>query len=247
MPSLRWYSIDLHIHSVLSPCSTWDMSPLKIISRAKEVNLDMISITDHNSLRNFPAFYEAGKKSGIMVLPGIEVQTKEEVHLLVYFKSYIEGLRFEVNLRKNSPLVYDSEDVIKPQLLVDEFDMVKSVEKRFLLISTNLSLEETIKIARRYETLIILAHINRSSFSIFSQLGFIPKGLDVDGVELSLKGKLKINIPENLNQVLFSDAHSLEEIQPNLTTVFLRDLNWDELKTLFKSSNCRNIRRKCDV
>lgn len=244
---MRWYSLDLHIHSVLSPCSTWDMSPGKVIPKAKEIGLDMICITDHHSVRNFPAFCEAGKRLGIQVLSGIEVQSREEVHLLVYFKNYIEALRLEVLLRKHSPLFLDDTDTIKPQIVVNEEDMVKSIEKRLLMPSVNLSLEDIIALARRFETLIFLAHANRSSFSIFSQLGFIPPELDVDGVEISPRGKLKVKIPENLKVVCFSDAHALSDFEPYLTQLYLKNLNWEEIMILFKREGDRFIRRRYDV
>ncbi len=223
------------------------MSPRKIISKAKTMGLDMIGITDHHSIRNYPAFCEAGKKYDIQVLPGIEVQSREEVHLLIYFKNYLEALRFEVLLRKHLPVIFDDVDAVKPQIIVNEKDMVKSIEKRLLMPSVNLSLEEIISKAREYNTFILLAHVNRSSFSIFSQLGFIPPGLNIEGVEMSSHGTLKVKIPKHLKMVCFSDAHDISDLEPNLTQVYLNELNWEGLLYIFKTEEDRYIRRKYDV
>ncbi len=76
---------DLHIHTCLSPCGDLDMSPRKIVQTAMEKGLDMIAITDHNSTRNVRTCVEIGKKSGLFVIPGCEVNTQEEVHCLCYF------------------------------------------------------------------------------------------------------------------------------------------------------------------
>jgi len=92
---LKWVGVDLHIHTILSPCGDWDMSPKKIVERAKEVGLSVMGITDHHMVENFPAVSYWGKRLGILVIPGMEIQTKEEVHVLALFKDYELAYNFQ--------------------------------------------------------------------------------------------------------------------------------------------------------
>lgn len=81
------FAVDLHIHSALSPCGDEDMTPNNIVNMALIKGLDIIAVTDHNSAANLPAILEVGKKQGLMIVPGIEVQTKEEVHIICLFRT----------------------------------------------------------------------------------------------------------------------------------------------------------------
>ena len=77
--------VDLHIHSCLSPCAEEDMTPANICGMAHIKGLDAIAVTDHSSARSLPYVKEAADYYGLILLPGIEVTTREEVHLLGYF------------------------------------------------------------------------------------------------------------------------------------------------------------------
>lgn len=243
---LQWYNLDLHIHSVLSPCSTWDMSPKKVLAEAKEKGIDLISITDHHSVRNFPGFCKRGKLCGVKVIPAMEVQTKEEVHLLLYFRTYEQAIRFEVEVLKNSPSIIDEVSAIKPQCVVNQDDMVINVEKRLLIFSVELNLDSIIKLARTYETLIILAHINRPAFSIYSQLGFIPPDIDIDGVEIYNYMNSELSIPDNVGIIYGSDAHDLSTIGKFITQAWVNEPTWEELRLALRNIGGRLLRRKHD-
>ncbi|MBT9129901.1 MAG: DNA polymerase III PolC-type [candidate division WS2 bacterium] len=243
---LQWYNFDLHIHSVLSPCSTWDMSPKKVLAEAKKKGLDLIGITDHHSVRNYPGFCKRGKISGVKLIPAMEVQTKEEVHLLLYFRSYQQALRFEVEILKKSPSIMDDVTAIKPQCLVNDNDMVIKVEKQLLLFSVDLPLDTVIKLARTYEVLVILAHINRPAFSIYSQLGFIPPDIDIDGVEIDNYTNCKPIIPKNVGIIYGSDAHDLPTIGRFVTQAWVNEPTWEELKLALRNIEGRWLRRKDD-
>ncbi|MBN1934335.1 MAG: PHP domain-containing protein, partial [Anaerolineae bacterium] len=82
---MRQLSVDLHVHTVLSPCAEVEMIPPLIVQQALEMGLDAIAITDHNCAANVSAVIEAARDSGLIVLPGMEVQSREEVHLLCLF------------------------------------------------------------------------------------------------------------------------------------------------------------------
>ena len=76
------YFADLHIHSCLSPCGDDDMTPANICGMAKLKGLDVIAVADHNTARNLPAAKEACDAYEMLLLPAMEITTREEVHLL---------------------------------------------------------------------------------------------------------------------------------------------------------------------
>src|SRR5690554_3255064 len=80
------FKADLHIHTLLSPCAELEMTPKNIIMKARESGLDIIGITDHNSTLNAQVVKKAGEQSGVFVLAGAEVTTREEVHCLAFFE-----------------------------------------------------------------------------------------------------------------------------------------------------------------
>ena len=76
--------VDLHIHSYYSDGT---MSPKEIVKEAKNKNLGVISITDHNVLDSYEEFKEEAKKEGIIPIRGVEIDSIFEgklVHLLAY-------------------------------------------------------------------------------------------------------------------------------------------------------------------
>jgi len=84
---VKTFRADLHIHTCLSACAELDMTPPKIIRKAREKGLQIIAITDHNSAENIPAF-NALKYEDIKVFAGMEITTSEEVHVLALFEDY---------------------------------------------------------------------------------------------------------------------------------------------------------------
>ncbi len=71
MRSLRGFRADLHIHTVASACAEIEMLPPLIVERARQLGLDLIAITDHNSAVNVAAVCEAAHESDLVVWPGI--------------------------------------------------------------------------------------------------------------------------------------------------------------------------------
>lgn len=216
---MSWVGLDLHIHTVLSPCGDWDMSPKKIIERAKEVGLSVIGITDHHMVENYPAVAFWGEKKGVVVIPGMEIQTKEEVHVLAFFKDYNGAFMFQKELWKYLPKSRNNEDIFGAQVVVNEKEEVERVEDRLLLTSVDLSLEDVTKLIRYFEGIIVLAHVNKPSFSVLSNLGFIPENLDYDLIELAEINNINNFIRNNPmiyrnkdKLIISSDAHYLEDI-----------------------------------
>ena len=92
---LQEVTVDLHVHTCLSPCATLDMTPRKIVARALEMKLDMIAVTDHNSAENAGAVISAAADVPLTVLPGFEVTSAEEAHVVCLFGRLEDALAFQ--------------------------------------------------------------------------------------------------------------------------------------------------------
>ncbi|MFN3699854.1 MAG: PHP domain-containing protein [Dictyoglomus sp.] len=222
---MRWVGIDLHIHTVLSPCGDWNMSPKKIIEKAQKVGLEVIGITDHHIVENFPAVSFWGKKAEVVVLPGMEIQTKEEVHVLAIFRDYERAVIFQEIIWRYLPEEKNNEELLGIQVVVNEKEEVERIEDKLLLTSINLSLKEVIRLIKELDGIVILAHIDKPAFSVISNLGFIPENLEFDFIELSRNINLKkffSNNPRllskrNKNIIISSDAHYIDDIKEPMT------------------------------
>ena len=85
--NLNLFKADLHIHTCLSPCAELEMSPKEIVKKIQELRIDIVAITDHNSSLNINGLKDASKELDFNLFYGMEITTKEEVHLLGYFPS----------------------------------------------------------------------------------------------------------------------------------------------------------------
>lgn len=211
------YYVDLHIHSALSPCADNDMTPNNIVNMASIKDLDIIAVTDHNSVENVEAVLNCGRKMGILVVPGMEIETREEVHTLCYFSSLKNALEMQEIVYASMPLIDNREDIFGEQIIMDERDNVKGRFKRLLITATELSLEEVQFHVYRLGGAMVPAHVDRNSYSIISNLGMIPPEIHVKCIEVSkgcdVKKYIK-QIPELGRYKLLrnSDAHTLGDI-----------------------------------
>ncbi len=219
---LTQFRADLHVHTCLSPCAEEEMSPLAIVSEAKKKGLDIIGICDHNSTMNVGAVRQAGRREGLAVIGGIEVCSKEEVHILCLFdkKQSLQKMQLLIDQNlseENNPELFGQ------QYLCDEYNAILGRETKLLIGATELTVEDIVENARRLGGLAIASHVDREYFSIFSQLGFVPEGLHIDALEVSSRhsvAEVRQYFPQTRNYPLvrFSDAHRLEEIGKTSTT-----------------------------
>ena len=216
MSSPPVFLADLHVHTCLSPCADWEMSPRKIIQRAGEAGMDILAICDHNSAGNAPPLIHLGKESGITVFPGMEICTREEVHILALFDKMKQARTLQEIIHATLEGVNNPE-IFGYQILADKDDYVLGEEPRLLLGASSLTLNQTVDTIHNLQGLAIAAHIDRPAFGILGQLGFIPPDLALDAVEISPltwaspeRHSLldKISIPS----IVSSDAHSLKQI-----------------------------------
>ncbi|SDK58849.1 PHP domain-containing protein [Natronincola ferrireducens] len=210
-------AVDLHIHSGLSPCSSNDMTPNNIIQMAVLKGLDAIAITDHNSTKNLRSFVNVAKKHNIICIPGIEITTKEEVHLLALFQNISAALEFQLILDDTLPKAPNSPKLFGNQYIYDEDDNIVEDYNYLLINAINLPLKEIIREIKGLGGIPIPAHIDRNSFSILSNLGFISPDFCLKTVEIT-KNCDYTNLTKRhpylakYNKIISSDAHALGEI-----------------------------------
>lgn len=205
-------AVDLHIHSALSPCAENDMTPANIVHMAALKGLDAIAVTDHNACFNLEAVSHFAYQAGLLFLPGIEVTTAEEVHILVYFEDLQKCLDFGEIIYESLPDTENIETFFGKQLKFDNHDKVCGKASKWLSQATPFSIGSLKRKAEECGGLFIPAHINREAYSILNNLGFIPENLKINAVEI----RREFRIPEGLNNkykiVSSSDAHSLGRI-----------------------------------
>jgi 3',5'-nucleoside bisphosphate phosphatase len=214
---LRLFRLDLHIHTVLSPCTEIaEMTPRAIVQAALAKGLDMIAICDHNSARNVAATVRAAQGSALTVIPGIEITSSEEVHFVGLFpdSNSVEAVQDEVYSHLFGE---NNEEVFGYQVVVDEHDQVEDLDQRLLIGATTLQAERVVDLIHRFDGLAIASHVDRGGFGIFSQLGFIPDTLRLDALEISRRSDFKTareRYPQCRDHALVtsSDAHALADV-----------------------------------
>ncbi len=233
------FRVDLHIHTLLSPCGSLEMSPVRIISEAKKRGLDIIGITDHNTTKQCREVVRIGDEEGVKVICGVEITTQEEAHCLAFFESFDKIDIFQEYLDVHLPEINNSPDKFGDQVWVDRDEMIAGEETRLLISALDVSVEEIEKKVHELNGLFIAAHIDRPSYSLISQLGFIPKTLKLDGVELSDISQQetlikRYSISENIKVITSSDAHYPEQIGSKYIELQMEEATFEELKKAFK-------------
>ncbi len=182
---LKTYRADLHVHTVVSPCAEVEMIPPLIVQEAQARGINLIAITDHNTGVNVAAVQKAAAHTGLAVLPGMELQTREEVHLLCLFDTLEQLELWQQWVNAHLPPLENNIDYFGEQFVVDETGDFIRRETRLLLTSANLSLEEAVAQGLALGGLVIPAHVNRTAFSLLANLGFVPPGVPFDALEIS--------------------------------------------------------------
>jgi len=209
---------DLHIHSCLSPCGDALMTPNNIVGMAFIKQLDAIAVCDHNSAENLPAIAEAAAMMNVLLLPGMELTTREEAHMLCYFRSVEDCLAFSREIRRHLPPVPNNERFFGRQQIMNAQDEETGVEERLLISALDLGFEECERMIHGAGGLCVPAHINRGTNGVLNALGFLPPGARYDALEIS-KAAPWPQIDTSAYRVLHSsDAHYLENIlEPEFT------------------------------
>ncbi|MGE5614538.1 MAG: PHP domain-containing protein [Bacillota bacterium] len=224
------YACDLHIHSALSPCAENDMTPNNIVNMAVLKGLDIIAVTDHNSGANLEAVARCAKKKVLLFVPGMEVETAEEVHLVCLLPDTEKAHEFQRYVEATLPDMANREDIFGRQVILDENDEIIGEEKQMLATAANLTVEKTHQLIRKLGGAMIPAHVDRPSYSILSNLGIIPEHLSFTQLEVSKNCDLqafRADKPEldRYKLIRSSDAHCLGDILERETFLELDNLS----------------------
>ncbi len=243
---METFRADLHIHTVLSPCGDLEMSPANIVHAAKEKNIDIIGITDHNSTKQCEVIKQVACSEGIFVMTGAEVTTKEEVHCLTFFETTEKLFEFQQYLDLHLPDIKNDTKLFGYQVVVDKEENIVEEEDRLLISALDQSLEDIEKKVHQLGGLFIPAHINKSKFSIISQLGFVPADLQFEALEISKHVSKTDFLSKNryLNKFTFiqdSDAHYVENIGEISTRFLMEEISFEEIRMALAGINGREV------
>jgi 3',5'-nucleoside bisphosphate phosphatase len=238
---LKEFHGDLHIHTCLSPCADLEMSPWNIMKEAQRKGLHFVGICDHNSAENVSAAKKAGEKEKIIVIGGMEVASREEVHILALFDEASDLEALQNIIYEKLPGTND-ERMYGDQVVVNEDDEVLGFNKKLLIGATELPLGEVVDLIHRLNGLAIASHIDREGFGIIGQLGFIPDDLCLDALEISAPEKKdKLSLTRDFPMVVSSDAHFLDDIGRKRTRFLVEEVSIEELRKSFKGEAGRKV------
>jgi 3',5'-nucleoside bisphosphate phosphatase len=242
---LKLFKTDLHIHTVLSGCAEIEMVPSLILWQAEKKGLNLIAITDHNACHNTEAVIEAARGTNIHVLPGMELQSREEVHLLCLFDAVEPCKAWQDKVFQKLLPLANQENLFGPQYVVNAAGEWLWTEKRLLATSTDMTVEEIVDQVTSLEGVVIPAHVDRPTFSLLSNLGLIPKTLPIKALEVTPYFNLQKGFrewPELKNWCLIvnGDAHRLHDIQ-NRTQFKMAYPDLKEMVMAFKGQQGRQV------
>lgn len=226
------FNFDLHIHSCLSPCGDLDNSPKNIGRRAREVGLNGIMLSDHNSSRNAPAMMEVCRREGLRMLYGMELTTAEEAHCLAIFDTQEQADLMMEYVYDSLPAMENDPDIFGSQIVVDADEQVIEMEPMLLSAPTSIRIVEAGQRIHKLGGLFVAAHMDRPYFSVTSQLGGLAGDEGFDAVEISRCSNLEEWRDRTLGLPILrnSDAHYIDDIGVMYNTADLEDFSVAALK-----------------
>lgn len=220
------YPYDFHIHSCLSPCGDNDMTPNNIVGMAAISGLEIIAITDHNTCKNAPAVLKAAEEAGILAIPGMELCTSEEAHVVCLFETLEGAMEFDRYIYDNMPHIKNKPEIFGEQRILDENDELVGILDDLLLVASFIGADEVKALCGQYGGTAFPAHVDRDSYSVTAALGSIPpeggytfaevtREADLDAVkqlypELNGMGIVRDSDSHYLDTLATSVPHSIE-------------------------------------
>lgn len=244
---LRPFWVDLHVHTLLSPCGELEMGAPEIAEKAREAGLDIIGIADHNSCENFPGVSEAAKGNPV-VLPCIETQSAEDIHILCVFPNYDTALAYKEWLWKRIRPIPNDVDTFGYQIVVDACNNIVKEEETLLIQGAGYEVDQIVAKVHEVGALAILAHVDRPAFSYPAALGPMPADYPADAFELSRRlnyeeaQKWRERYPAPRAFIRSSDSHSLDTLsRANCTKMTLAEPTFEEIRKALRSEEGRRI------
>lgn len=242
---MKEFRADLHVHTVLSPCAEVEMIPPLIVQEALDHKIDIIAVTDHNSSANVLAVQKAAHGTSLKVLPGMEVQSREDVHLLCLFEDIETLTQWQSDVDKALPDIPNNVEYFGEQFVVDESGEFIRSEPRMLITSTHFSIDEIFERVNALGGLVIPAHVDRSSYGLFPTLGLLSDQWPILALEISrhlTPEKATITYPfiKGIPLIQDGDVHQLDQFLG--TTIFtLAEPTLAEIKLAFMGQNLRTV------
>lgn len=242
---LKVFNCDLHIHTCLSPCAELDMYPQALVDRAIKAGLDIIAICDHNASENVPYVIKAAQGKNLKIFPGMEITTSEEVHFLALFDSLSDLNKLQEFIYQHLPGKND-EGRFGVQAIVNENGEVEGLSEKLLIGATDISLNELLDYVHQLNGLSIASHIDRESFSVLSQLGFIHESIVFNALEITpltgvQKARERYKDLSHYAFVMSSDAHFIKDVGTTTTKIMMAEPTLAELKMAFDRANGRYV------
>lgn len=214
---MKRYYYDLHIHSCLSPCGDNDSTPDSIAGMGELNGLDIMALTDHNTTKNCPAFFEAAAHHGIIAVGGMELTTAEDIHLVCLFPTLEKAMSFGDEVENRRIKIKNRPEIFGDQLIMDSEDRVTGSVEDLLINATDITVEEAPALAESFGGVCYPAHIDRESNGIIAVLGSFPETPEFTSAELHDGEKLPeyaelSNLPKEAF-IISSDAHNLWSIK----------------------------------
>ena len=211
------YPYDLHVHSCLSPCGDDDMTPNNLVGMAALSGCQVIAVTDHNSCKNAGAVMRAGEEAGLLVLPGMELCTAEEAHVVCLFETLEGAMAFDGYVYGHMPHVKNKPEIFGQQRILDENDQLVGLEENLLLVSSFIGVNEVLALAESFGGVAFPAHVDRDSYSVLASLGAIPPEAGFAAAEVTRGCDLEAltrTCPELAGMKILrdSDSHYLETL-----------------------------------
>jgi 3',5'-nucleoside bisphosphate phosphatase len=240
------FKSDLHVHTVLSPCAEVEMIPPLIVESALDLGINLIAITDHNSSANITAVQKAAKNTPLHVLPGMELQTREDVHSLCLFDTLEQIMLLQKLVSETLPPIKNDAEHFGEQFVVDETGDFICREEQLLLVSSSLSLTDAWKVVNDLGGLFIPAHVNRKAFGLLESLGLVPTDIQIEALEISkhiTPADAVKQFPQIKGYPLIQDGdvHRLDEFNGKMT-LFLEKPNIHEIRMAIHNEAERMIR-----
>ncbi|MFO7881812.1 MAG: PHP domain-containing protein [Kosmotogaceae bacterium] len=239
MIAKKYYDCDFHIHTCLSPCADITMVPGTVGERLSELGIDWVAITDHNTCGNVRVFQNALNKKGINVIPGIEVQSLEDVHILGYFNSVDIAEEYSKWLENKMKKVTLDPDKFGYQLYVNENDEFYSIQEIWLGQPVNLNINDVFSSIQAFNGIAAFAHIERK-MGVWYQMGFIPEMKAKPVIEISFKNTLsEHDFVRNYPIIHSSDAHNIDMLKPTMK-ISTSSRNYNNFKNSIINNNPEN-------
>lgn len=221
------------------------MIPPLIVEYALDLGIHLIAITDHNSSGNIEAVQKAAKKTPLHVFPGMEIQTREEVHSLCLFDTLEQIMLLQKLVSETLPPIENDPEHFGEQFVVDQTGDFIRREDQLLLVSTSLSLNDAWKVVTDLGGLFIPAHVNRKAFGLLESLGLVPTDIQIEALEISKH----ISVADAVKQfpqikgyplIQDGDVHRLDEFNGKMT-LYIEKPSIEEIRMAIHNTNGRMI------